>query len=224
MATTKKSKTTKKTVAKKPSPKVKKTATVKKTLNNAAPSKVKKAVPAKKVVKTSSPKGKASPAKKVAAKKTTAKAKTAVAKKVAVKKTAAKAIMAAPAKSITPMKETPKAVVPVQKKQSAIQAVKEAKPVKEETKKDISFNPKEMEPRWQKKWEADKLYRSVIDESKRRQAIRLEGELPSPANPPSGCHFHPRCAQASDECRKVFPEQSMVDEGHVVVCHLYRRP
>jgi leucyl-tRNA synthetase len=32
--------------------------------------------------------------------------------------------------------------------------------------KDISFNPQEMEPRWQKKWEADKLYRSVIDESR----------------------------------------------------------
>ncbi len=64
----------------------------------------------------------------------------------------------------------------------------------------------------------------VIDESKRRQAIRLEGELPSPANPPSGCHFHPRCAQASDECRKAFPGQNVVDEGHVVVCHLYRQP
>ena len=62
----------------------------------------------------------------------------------------------------------------------------------------------------------------AIDESKRRQAIRLEGELPSPANPPSGCHFHPRCAQASDECRQVFPEQRTVGEGHVVVCHLYR--
>ncbi len=63
----------------------------------------------------------------------------------------------------------------------------------------------------------------AIDESKRRQPIRLEGELPSPADPPSGCHFHPRCAQAGDECRKVFPEQSAVGEGHMVVCHLYRQ-
>lgn len=63
----------------------------------------------------------------------------------------------------------------------------------------------------------------AVDASKRREAIRLEGELPSPANPPSGCHFHPRCAQASEECRRVFPEQSVVADGHVVVCHLYRQ-
>ena len=73
---------------------------------------------------------------------------------------------AEPAKSIEPVTEKPKAVIPVEKKPSAIQAVKEEKPVTEEIKKDISFNPQEMEPRWQKKWEEDKLYRSVIDESK----------------------------------------------------------
>ncbi|NJC94756.1 MAG: leucine--tRNA ligase [Anaerolineales bacterium] len=56
--------------------------------------------------------------------------------------------------------------MPVEKKQSAIQAVKEVKPVKEETRKDISYNPKAIEHKWQEKWEADKLYRSVIDESK----------------------------------------------------------
>ena len=69
-------------------------------------------------------------------------------------------------KAIVAVTEKPKAVMPVEKKQSAIQAVKEAKPVKSESKKDISFNPQEMEPRWQKKWEADKLYRAVIDESR----------------------------------------------------------
>jgi len=138
MATTKKKPTTKKTVAKKSPPKPKKTAT------------------AKKAVKTSTSKAKSAP-KKAEAK-----------KKVAPKKTNSKAIMVAPAKSITPVTERPKAVVPLEKKQSAIQTieVKETKPVKEEPKKDISFNPQEMEPRWQKKWEMDKLYRSVIDESK----------------------------------------------------------
>ena len=70
------------------------------------------------------------------------------------------------AKSIEPVTEKPKAVMPVEKKPSAIQVVKEEKPVSEESKKDISFNPQEMEPRWQKKWEEDKLYRSVIDESR----------------------------------------------------------
>jgi len=70
------------------------------------------------------------------------------------------------AKSIEPVMEKPKAVMPMEKKPSAIQAVKEEKSVTEETKKDISFNPQEMEPRWQEKWEEDKLYRSVIDESR----------------------------------------------------------
>jgi leucyl-tRNA synthetase len=59
---------------------------------------------------------------------------------------------------------------PASETKSAIQAISEDKPVnsesKNETKKDISFNPREMEPRWQQKWEADKLYRAVIDESK----------------------------------------------------------
>jgi leucyl-tRNA synthetase len=70
------------------------------------------------------------------------------------------------AKSIEPVTEKPKAVMPLEKKPSAIQAVKEEKPVSEETKMDISFNPQEMETRWQKKWEEDKLYRSVVDESR----------------------------------------------------------
>ena len=74
--------------------------------------------------------------------------------------------MVAPVKAIAPVTEKPKAVVPVQKKPTAIQTVKEVKPAKSESKRDISFNPQEMEPRWQKKWEADKLYRSVIDNSR----------------------------------------------------------
>ncbi|MBS1227303.1 MAG: oligopeptide/dipeptide transporter, ATPase subunit [Proteobacteria bacterium] len=55
------------------------------------------------------------------------------------------------------------------------------------------------------------------------QFIRLAGETPSPANPPTGCHFHPRCAQASDVCRASYPPISRVSETHVVRCHLYRR-
>ena len=159
MATTNKNKTTRKTVAKKSPPKAKKTATVKKAITKKKVTESKVA-PVKKVVKTSTLKGKSAP------KKAEAKKKVAPKKTTSVKKVTSKAIMVAPAKSITPMTEKPKAVVPVEKKQSAIQAVKEVKPVKEENKKDISFNPQEMEPRWQKKWEADKLYRSVIDESR----------------------------------------------------------
>ena len=52
--------------------------------------------------------------------------------------------------------------------------------------------------------------------------IRLAGETPSPANPPGGCHFHPRCPQASEACRTSYPETSRVSATHTVRCHLYR--
>ena len=53
--------------------------------------------------------------------------------------------------------------------------------------------------------------------------VRLAGEMPSPADPPSGCHFHPRCAQASEVCRASYPETNSVTSTHVVRCHLYPR-
>jgi peptide/nickel transport system ATP-binding protein len=51
--------------------------------------------------------------------------------------------------------------------------------------------------------------------------IRLPGETPSPANPPVGCHFHPRCPQASAVCRERYPETSAASATHLVRCHLY---
>ena len=51
-------------------------------------------------------------------------------------------------------------------------------------------------------------------------AIRLPGETPSPANPPAGCHFHPRCPQAMEICRQRYPETSSVSATHTVNCHL----
>jgi peptide/nickel transport system ATP-binding protein len=51
--------------------------------------------------------------------------------------------------------------------------------------------------------------------------IRLAGEMPSPANPPTGCHFHPRCPQATDACRASYPETASVTPTHSVRCHLY---
>jgi peptide/nickel transport system ATP-binding protein len=51
--------------------------------------------------------------------------------------------------------------------------------------------------------------------------IRLAGETPSPANPPAGCHFHPRCPQASALCRERYPETSGASTTHLVRCHLY---
>ena len=53
-------------------------------------------------------------------------------------------------------------------------------------------------------------------------AIRLPGETPSPANPPAGCHFHPRCPQAMDVCRQRYPESTGISATHTVHCHLYR--
>jgi len=61
----------------------------------------------------------------------------------------------------------------------------------------------------------------TIDPAGQRRAIQLEGDLPSPADPPSGCYFHPRCPQASAQCRAAYPQESSISEGHKVNCHLY---
>ena len=51
----------------------------------------------------------------------------------------------------------------------------------------------------------------------------IEGEVPNPADPPSGCAFHPRCPLKEDECTKVLPELASVAEGHWVACHVVQR-
>ena len=55
---------------------------------------------------------------------------------------------------------------------------------------------------------------------KNRQRIILEGDVPSPADPPSGCHFHPRCPLAEEICNQVDPEWREVSAGHWVACHM----
>ncbi len=62
----------------------------------------------------------------------------------------------------------------------------------------------------------------ALDQTGERKIIRLRGELPSPANPPSGCHFHPRCPQAMAECRLEYPQPIRLGENHEVSCLLYR--
>ncbi|MDE2309938.1 MAG: ABC transporter ATP-binding protein [Betaproteobacteria bacterium] len=52
------------------------------------------------------------------------------------------------------------------------------------------------------------------------EVIRLAGDLPSPVNPPQGCHFHPRCLQAMAVCRAVYPDATGVSATHSVHCHL----
>ncbi|MEK7688405.1 MAG: dipeptide ABC transporter ATP-binding protein [Pseudomonadota bacterium] len=54
----------------------------------------------------------------------------------------------------------------------------------------------------------------------RREEVVVSGEVPSPLNPPSGCHFHPRCAHAMPRCALEMPTLARV-EGRMVACHLY---
>ena len=61
------------------------------------------------------------------------------------------------------------------------------------------------------------------DNRARRRAV-VTGEPPSPANPPSGCHFHPRCPYAFERCPADDPSLQEVRPGHWVACHLWRGP
>jgi oligopeptide/dipeptide ABC transporter ATP-binding protein len=61
-----------------------------------------------------------------------------------------------------------------------------------------------------------------IDPARRRRRIVLSGDVPSPARPPAGCRFHPRCPLAESVCREVDPPATVVD-GHLVHCHVAAR-
>ena len=61
----------------------------------------------------------------------------------------------------------------------------------------------------------------VPDPNAKMNRIVLEGSIPSPANPPSGCKFHTRCPYATERCKVEAPCQREVEPGHYVVCHLF---
>ena len=60
----------------------------------------------------------------------------------------------------------------------------------------------------------------VADPQAARPVLRLAGDLPSPVNPPEGCHFHPRCGVAVPRCATVYPEISLLSATRTVRCHL----
>ncbi|HDR4896746.1 TPA: ABC transporter ATP-binding protein [Bacillus cereus] len=59
----------------------------------------------------------------------------------------------------------------------------------------------------------------IPDPTVKRERIILEGDIPSPASPPSGCRFHTRCPFATDVCKKTIPEFRNVGDNHFVSCH-----
>jgi peptide/nickel transport system ATP-binding protein len=52
----------------------------------------------------------------------------------------------------------------------------------------------------------------------KKQSSTVSGDLPSPANPPAGCHFHPRCPLAVDACKQDYPPPTSISNSHVVRC------
>lgn len=63
--------------------------------------------------------------------------------------------------------------------------------------------------------------RGIKDKWNYKDREIIEGEVPSPINPPSGCSFHPRCKYSFEKCKKIEPELKAVEAGHLTSCHLY---
>ncbi len=57
-------------------------------------------------------------------------------------------------------------------------------------------------------------------EARKRAFAVVQGEIPSPLNPPSGCHFHPRCPHATERCKVEVPKLREIAPGHFSACHL----
>ncbi|AGA68017.1 oligopeptide/dipeptide ABC transporter, ATP-binding protein [Desulfitobacterium dichloroeliminans LMG P-21439] len=61
----------------------------------------------------------------------------------------------------------------------------------------------------------------IIDPEKKKQRIILEGDVPSPINPPDGCRFCSRCFKEMEQCKSLTPELKEISPGHWVACHLF---
>lgn len=60
----------------------------------------------------------------------------------------------------------------------------------------------------------------IPDPKMRKERKGIEGEVPSPIDPPKGCRFHPRCTIAGEICNRVEPEMIDIGRGHLVACHM----
>ena len=58
------------------------------------------------------------------------------------------------------------------------------------------------------------------DPTAKMERIKLQGDIPSPANPPKGCRFHTRCPYATEKCKHIVPEYKEYEPGHFAACHL----
>ena len=61
----------------------------------------------------------------------------------------------------------------------------------------------------------------IPDPAARKERVILQGDIPSPANPPKGCKFHTRCPYATELCKTTVPKEHDMGNGHMVKCHLY---
>jgi peptide/nickel transport system ATP-binding protein len=55
---------------------------------------------------------------------------------------------------------------------------------------------------------------------RKKRFSSIKGEIPSPLNPPTGCHFHPRCPQAGPRCKTEVPVLKVLEQGHMSACHV----
>ncbi len=60
----------------------------------------------------------------------------------------------------------------------------------------------------------------IPDPRAKKKRIVLQGDVPSPMNPPKGCHFHTRCPLKVERCAHEVPKLKQGAEGHYVACHL----
>mgnify|MGYP000733006837 CR=1 FL=1 len=73
------------------------------------------------------------------------------------------------------------------------------------------------------KWDRHEMDSGLVAPANRRKFHVIKGEIPSPIDPPAGCHFHPRCPHAFARCSAERPRLREVAPGQWAACHLHDR-